>query len=165
MQFGNFNSSNSIFQGEGLIHSAIKILSHAREAGDKVIFIQNMGNPGEIDEPGSKGWEIYPSLKPKENELVIQKTTPDSFYKTDLDNELKKEGITTLVILGLQTEYCVDTTVRKAFSLEYSVELLEDCHSTWDSDFLTATQIIRHHNQILGDFFACLISVNDFLKN
>ncbi|MHA2033481.1 MAG: cysteine hydrolase family protein [Candidatus Hodarchaeales archaeon] len=164
MQLGNFQLPNSIFQSEYLIESASKILRHARKLGDQIIFIQNMGTSGDIDELGTNGWEIHPSIQPQKNELIVQKTTPDSFYQTRLDNKLRKKGINTLVILGLQTEYCVDTSVRRGFSLGYAVELIKDCHSTWDSNFFTAKQIIQHHNHILGDFFAKLISVDEFLK-
>ncbi|MHA2364674.1 MAG: isochorismatase family protein, partial [Candidatus Hodarchaeales archaeon] len=64
--------------------------------------------------------------------------------------------IENLIIVGLQTEYCIDTTVRRAFSEEFNVTLVKDTHSTWNSSKLTAQQIIDHHNSILGDWFASL---------
>lgn len=164
MQVGNFQSPNPIFKNDRLIDNSKLILNQARKDGEKIFFIQNNGNPGDIDEPGTEGWEIHPRLKPKHNEQVIQKITPDSFYKTELDEKLKQENIEIIVILGLQTEYCIDTTVRRGFSFGYEVKLLKDCHSTWDSEFLTAEQIIHHHNLVLGDFFAELISMHEFLK-
>ncbi|GED17508.1 hypothetical protein AMI01nite_54990 [Aneurinibacillus migulanus] len=53
---------------------------------------------------------------------------------------------------GVQTEYCVDTTVKSAYSHGYKVKLVRDCHSTYNSDVLTAEQIINHHNNILNQF-------------
>ncbi|QMV42348.1 isochorismatase family protein [Cohnella cholangitidis] len=53
---------------------------------------------------------------------------------------------------GVQTEYCVDTTVKSGYSHGYKVELARDCHSTYDSDELTAEQIVRHHNSVLAQF-------------
>jgi nicotinamidase-related amidase len=63
-------------------------------------------------------------------------------------------GIKNLVIVGVQTEFCVDTTCRTAFSLGYKNILVSDGHSTFDSPILTAAQIIEHHNGIIGGLFA-----------
>jgi nicotinamidase-related amidase len=58
-----------------------------------------------------------------------------------------------LVVAGIQTEYCVDTTCRRAYSLGYDVTLVQDGHSTWDTPDLCAPQIIAHHNRTLGGWF------------
>jgi hypothetical protein len=84
---------------------------------------------------------------------VIQKHHPDAFQDTNLQPELESRGIERLVIAGIQTEYCVDTTCRRAYSLGYDVTLVKDAHSTWDTDCLTAPQIIAHHNNVLGGWF------------
>lgn len=86
----------------------------------------------------------------------IQKTSPDSFSDTILHAELQNYDFEELVVAGLQTEYCIDTTCRRAFSLGYKVTLVEDDHSTWDSSFLKAEEIIIHHNLVLGDWFVTL---------
>ncbi len=78
---------------------------------------------------------------------------PDAFQDTDLHQILTSKGVTNLVITGIQTEYCIDTTCRRAYSLGYDVILVEDGHSTWDSDALEAPQIIAHHNNVLGSWF------------
>ncbi len=69
-----------------------------------------------------------------------------------LDEKLKGNGINELVICGLVTEGCVDTTIRRAFSLGYNVEVARDCHSTTDNSVISAEQIIRHHNQVFKIF-------------
>ena len=73
-----------------------------------------------------------------------------------LHRELRSRGIMRLVVAGLQTEYCVDTTCRRAYSLGYEIILVGDAHRTWDSDSLSASQIIDHHNNVLGGWFATL---------
>lgn len=83
---------------------------------------------------------------------MIQKTTPDSFYKTKLYEELQKLHIEHLVVAGIQSEVCVDTTCRNAYSLNYKITLVLDAHSTWDSEELSAQQTINHHNQVLRWF-------------
>lgn len=85
----------------------------------------------------------------------------DSFHETDLQEHLKAMHVKKLVIVGIQTEFCVDTTCRRAFSLGYETILVADGHSTFDSDLLTASQIIAHHNMVLGSQFAELKQAAD----
>ena len=100
--------------------------------------------------------EVHPAVAPIEGDAVIQKCHSDAFQDTNLQHELKSQGIERLIITGIQTEYCVDATCRRAYSLGYDLTLVKDAHSTWDMDYLTAPQIIAHHNQVLGGWFATL---------
>ena len=74
-----------------------------------------------------------------------------------LHDGLQKQNIERLTICGIQTEYCVDTTTRRAYSLGYHVRLVSDGHSTWDGEPFSASQKIEHHNQVLGGWFAELV--------
>ena len=103
-------------------------------------------------ENGTFGWEIHPEIAPADDDIIIQKTTPDSFHKTDFEEQLQKQGIEHLVLTGIQTDICVDTTCRRAFSMGYDVTLVEDAHSTWNCGNLSAQQIIDHHNAVLKWF-------------
>jgi nicotinamidase-related amidase len=71
---------------------------------------------------------------------------------TLFDEELKKHKITRLVVAGLMTPMCIDTTVRSAVSHGYDVILIQDAHSTINTEILKAPQIIAHHNDILRSF-------------
>jgi nicotinamidase-related amidase len=99
-------------------------------------------------------WAIHPSILPQANEPVIRKKASDSFFETGLAEELKAHGITNLIVAGAMTEYCVDTTCRRAVTLGYDVTLVSDAHLTRDTSVLTATQIIAHHNLLLDGFDA-----------
>ena len=61
-------------------------------------------------------------------------------------------GVDELVVCGLQSEFCVDSTVRHASTLGFPVTLVADAHSTWDAASLTAAQIIEHHNRVLATY-------------
>ncbi len=152
MQVGNFIGSDPIYAGDNLLTKISSLIGKARSAKVPIIYIQNCGGSGDPDEPGTPGWEIHPSIAPVKEDVVIQKKTPDSFNNTNLKSELDAQGAKKLIIAGLQTEYCVDTTCRRAFSLGYEVNLVKNAHSTWDSSVLTASQIIAHHNDVLGAF-------------
>lgn len=128
------------------------LLARARAAGAAVIYMQHDGDPGERLEPGAPGWLIHPELAPRDGEAVLRKRASDSFYRTPLQAELEARGITSLVVTGLRTERCVDTTCRQAVSRGYDVTLATDAHTTKDTDVLPAEQIVAHTNDNLDDF-------------
>ena len=156
MQLGNFQGSDPIYKGERLLSRIQHLIAKARGAGISIFYVRNKGGQGDPDEFGTSGWEIHPTIVPKEGDLVIEKETPDAFHKTNLHQDLKSKGIEKLVIAGLQTEYCIDTTCRRAYSLGYKAVLAKDAHSTWDSPNLSAEQITAHHNRVLGGWFVTL---------
>jgi nicotinamidase-related amidase len=156
MQICNFDASSPVHGASDLLSKLSALLVRARAAKVPIIYIQHCGPEGAVDQPGTPGWEIHPAIAPLSGDIIVQKRHPDAFQETDLQRELESRGIEELIITGIQTEYCVDTTCRRAYSLNYAVTLVEDAHSTWDTDLLSAPQIIAHHNAVLGDWFASL---------
>lgn len=142
-----------VYNSTNLLVTLRALIEKARTAKVLVIYVQHCGPKGAVDEPNTPGWEIHPDITPRTNEVIISKHHPDAFQDTDLHRVLTSKGVTTLVVAGIQTEYCIDTTCRRAYSLEYDVILVEDGHSTWDSAPLAAPQIIAHHNNVLGNWF------------
>lgn len=161
VQMFGFGEDSPVYAGESLIARIGDLITRAREADVPVIYVQHCGAEGEIDEPGAPAWEIHPAIAPAAGEPVVQKRHPDAFQETTLQAELKSRNIKCLVVAGMQTEYCVDTTCRRAYSLGYDVVLAEDAHSTWDTEHLTALQVIAHHNATLGGWFVTLKAARD----
>lgn len=128
------------------------LLSRARTSGTPVIYVQH-NEPGGL-EPGEPLWSIHPAVAPRDGEPIIQKKAPDSFYETHLQAELEALGVKHLVITGCQTQYCVDTTVRRAVAQGYDVLLASDAHTTDDSETLPAEKIIAFFNETLNGFWA-----------
>jgi nicotinamidase-related amidase len=152
VQVGMFLDEFPVYHGEQLLNNIKQLIAKARTTNTPIFYIQHTEEVGEQLEFGTKEWEIHPELSVTVNDIVLQKTTPDSFFNTELDAELKKRSINHLVLTGIQTDLCVDTTTRRAFSLDYKLTLAIDAHSTFDSGDLSAQQIINHHNQVLGWF-------------
>jgi nicotinamidase-related amidase len=119
-----------------------------------VIYIQHDGGPGHRLEPDTAGWPIRPEIAPRPGEPIIHKRACDAFFETRLQGELVARNVQQLVIAGCMTQYCVDTTVRRAVSLGYDVVLAADGHMTADSRALRFEQIIAHHNALLDGFDA-----------
>jgi nicotinamidase-related amidase len=112
------------------------------------VFIQHEEDSGLVYE--SECWQLSSTLLVAPRDALVRKTTPDSFHKTKLDAILRANGIAELVICGMQTDFCVDTTTRRALALGYSVALVSDGHTTLGNKTLSASQIIAHHNETLS---------------
>jgi len=127
-----------------------ELAAKARSAGNPVFFIQHEETEGAL-QLGSEGWQLYERLAVNPDDIRIRKSASDSFQGTELQALLQARGVGEVVVCGLQSEFCVDSTVRRALSLGFRVVLVSDAHSTMDSELLSAAQISAHHNATLGN--------------
>jgi nicotinamidase-related amidase len=139
---------------EATVHRVADLMERARRRGFPVIHLQHDGPLGHRLERGSPGWEFRPEVAPRPSEPVIHKRSCDAFFETKLIELLNARELHRLVIAGCMTEYCVDTTCRRAVSAFRDVVLAVDGHTTGDSGELSFRQIIAHHNRLLDGFSA-----------
>ena len=154
VQNGVLGKENQTYEAERLLSNLEYLIDKARKADVPIIYVQHNA-AGQL-EPDSFNWQVNERLAPKEGDIRIQKHHPSSFHDTSLEEELRRREINKLVIGGLQTEWCIDSTVRHAFSLGFDVTVVEDGHSTMDSLILGAEKIVEHHNRIFKGGFAGL---------
>ena len=138
------------FESQQVIGRINKVAAKARAAGAIVVFIQHESKSGFL-EFGADAWQLAHGLHAEPTDVRIRKTTPDSFHGTELEDFLGQHAVTDLVVCGMHTEFCVDTTTRRALALGYPVVLVRDAHTTEDKEHLSAAQIIRHHNETLAN--------------
>ncbi|VVN46947.1 Peroxyureidoacrylate/ureidoacrylate amidohydrolase RutB [Pseudomonas fluorescens] len=134
------------FEIARVIDTINALSARARKAGVPVVLIQHeeTGSPLAHD---ADGWQLAQRLETSPTDLRVRKTTGDSFYQTPLQKLLPKEDFECLVICGLQTDYCVNATLRQALKMGYDVVLAADAHSTVDNGNLAADDIIAEHNK------------------
>lgn len=163
LQVGMFNGERlaPICGGERLLRQAGKVIGVAREGGVPVVYVRHGGGAGHVLEPGTANWAIHPDVAPREGEVVIDKGVPDAFQGTGLAGVLAGLGVGRLVVMGAQSEVCVDTTCRRAFGLGFAVTLVSDGHSTWDNAALPAERIIAHTNETLAGWFVRLARADE----
>jgi nicotinamidase-related amidase len=138
------------FDSDGVINRINDVTAKARTAGALVVIIQHESKDGLLVH-GSRGWELAAGLQTAPTDTFLRKTATDSFHRTELDAILKQHGVTELVICGIQSDFCVDSTTRRALALGYEVVLVSDGHTTLDNKHLTAAQITQHHNETLSN--------------
>lgn len=143
-----FDPEPQPFEAENVLNRINQVTDWARKQAIPVIFIQHE-QANSIIEFDSTGWKLQADLTTDTNDHFVRKTTPDSFLKTNLDSLLKDLDIEHLFICGYASEFCVDTTVRRAAGLGYPVTLVSDAHTTHDKTHATGEQIRTHHNETL----------------
>ena len=143
-----------IHDGDGTVARIADLLARARDAGTPVFFVQHDGGPEHPFHPGKPGFAFHDALAPRPGDDVTVKHRGSAFHGTDLDARLKAAGVDSLVVCGLQSEYCVDAAVRGAVERGYRVVLPADGHTTADTPALTGTQIVAHQNETLGGSYA-----------
>jgi aminoglycoside 6'-N-acetyltransferase len=142
----------ALHEGSALLARIARLLAAARAAGLPVVFVRHDGGRGDELEAGTAGWQLHPALGVRADEPVVEKRFADAFRGTTLAEVLRDRDIGRLILCGAQSDFCVDTTCRRAASEGFAVVLVGDAHSTVHNGVIDAPTIIRHENRVLGSF-------------
>ena len=110
-----------------------ELIAESRSCGRPIVYIQHFNPPDDtFFLEGTFGAEISDRIRPQPEDKVIIKRYPNSFLETELDEYLKSLQVDTLIVCGMMTHMCVDTTVRAAMDYGYQVRLAADACATMD---------------------------------
>ena len=144
-----------------------RLLQSWRAAGLPVFFILHTDpDPGfERDSPLVK---VMDFLSPRDNEPVILKDTRNAFTSTDLQKRLDEKGVKRVVITGISTEQCCETTTRVAADLGYGVDFVTEATRTFpialpDGSELSTDEIVRRTEAVLRNRFARIVRVDELV--
>ncbi len=163
--------ARELFQPEQAAAKAKLILEYFREHDMPVCHVQHISNyPGATTYlEGSKGAEIHPLVAPFGNEKVYVKHAPSSFLKTGLAEDLLQQGINNLIVCGMMSHMCVDTTVRAAMDYGFSVTVIDDAVTTMDLSRNGAVIPAKTVHDVMmasiNGVFAKVIPSDEFFKN
>lgn len=143
-----FDPEPQPFEPQTTLSNINRVTQSARSRSIPVIFVQHEA-ANSVIEYGSAGWALQSDLLTQSSDHYVRKTTPDSFLHTNLQSLLKELQVDSLIVCGYASEFCVDTTVRRAAGLGYPVTLVADAHTTHDKPHATGAQIRDHHNVTL----------------
>ncbi|MGN0143724.1 MAG: isochorismatase family protein, partial [Clostridium sp.] len=118
--------------------------------------------------PKTSGIDIYKDVYPQDDEDVIIKHTPDSFFETSLRSKLADKNISHLVVCGMMTHMCIDTTVRSAKNFDYAVTLIEDACTTmdliWKDNKIPAATVHETFMSALNGTFAEIQTADEWIE-
>lgn len=104
----------SAYRAHEVVRALQELLDFSRKANLPIVLIQHDGRDGSWI--GEEEWELHPALELRRGEPVFHKRASDAFYDTPLDQHFRTMGVDTIVVAGCQTQYCVDTTCRRAMT-------------------------------------------------
>jgi nicotinamidase-related amidase len=148
VQHGLFDPQPRPFEADTVVARINALAARARALDVPVVLIQHESAALPF---GSEAWRFEGRLLVEPRDAVVRKTTPDAFLRTDLEALLVSWQIARVVVCGYASEFCVDTTTRRAAALGYGVTLAADAHTTHDKPHATGEQIRAHENATLVD--------------
>jgi isochorismate hydrolase len=134
-----------------IIGNVRSVIGACRSCNMPVVFTQHghENEPGDLGmlgewwgdfiQYGSKDWELIRAVQPLENESTIEKNRYNAFHGTELDDSLKTAGVQELIITGVLTNCCCETTARDAFVRDYRVFFVADATNTVSRELHLAT--------------------------
>lgn len=137
----------------------------ARENGVEVIFVRHDDGVGAELTKGTPGFEIYEGFCPQPGEKIYDKTVNSSFKGSGLLEYLVEKNVRTVAVVGLQSDYCIDATIKCGFENGFKMIVPENANSTFDNAFMTGEQSYKYYNEFMWkDRYAECISVEETIE-
>ncbi len=158
-------TNSKLYHFQEFEKSVKALLAVAREHEVEVIYVRHDDGPGEALTKGTPGFEIYEGFSPKQGEMIFDKTVNSPFKESGLLEYLKKKDVRTIIAVGLQTDYCMDATIKCGFEHGFKMLVPANTNSTFDNAFMTGEQTYKYYNEFVwkGRYAEC-ISVEETMK-
>ena len=153
-------TDNRLYNFESFIDNTKRIIDAARANQIEVIYFQHDDGPGTGFSIGDEDFEIANQVTPMDEEKVFVKDINSCFGNEEFVDYIKNED--TLMVVGLQTNFCVDATVKSAFERGYKGIIPQGANSTFDNDYMTGEVTYKYYNDMMWpERFATCMSVED----
>ena len=149
------------FQSDKMMDKISFLQHQARSKGVEIIYIQHVENP---EDSALEDWQLSPLLNRKSDEKVFQKKYNSIFKETGLKDYLDKEDIGRLVLCGMQTEYCVDASVKVGFEFDYKFVIPEGAFTTFDGEDASAEKVNTFYQKIWDGRFADVLDYKNIFN-
>jgi len=145
MQKGIMN--DALYDYDGFSARVVRLIAASRARGHEVIFFQHDDGPGSGFSYGDYDFELAEVISPLAGEKVFVKDRSSCFTNPQFVGYMEKQADKRLLVVGLQTNYCIDATVQAAADRGYEVFAPRGCNSTFDNDYMNAETTVRYYNQ------------------
>jgi nicotinamidase-related amidase/GNAT superfamily N-acetyltransferase len=125
------------------------LISEARKNGVEVIYVRHDDGEGKLLSKGNDGYDVCRQFAPEAGERIFDKSVNSPFRDSGLLEYLRSKGIKKLIVAGLQTDYCIDATVKCGFEYGFEMIVPEYCNSTFDNEFMTGEQTYNYYNNFM----------------
>lgn len=151
-------TNKDLYQFEKFVSNVELLIATARGNNIEVIYVRHDDGEGEELTRGKVGFEIYERFKPCEDEKIFDKRVNSAFKDTGLLAYLLNKKEKDIIIAGLQTDYCIDATIKCGFEHGFNMIVPAYANTTVDNAFMSAEQSYKYHNEMMwqGRYATCL---------
>ena len=156
--------NKDLYAFDTFVDSTVQLVNAARKNGIEVIFVQHDAGSGSGLSVGDEGFEIIDPLRPKTGEKVFVKTINSCFGNQEFKAYMKQQEDKRLMIIGLQTNYCIDATVKTAFERGFEIIIPEGTNSTFDNDYMTGETTVRYYNEDVWEELVDAVTLKEAIE-
>ncbi len=152
-----------LYDFEGFLERTVRLIGEARKHCVEVVFVRHDAGPGSGMTVGDDGFEFAEQARPEKGEKTFVKTVNSCFGCREFREYMERREDRRLMIVGLQTNYCIDCTVKSAFERGFEVIVPEGTNSTFDNDYMTGETAYRYYNEDVWEELADVVSFDEAL--
>ncbi|MBC2191021.1 cysteine hydrolase [Listeria sp. FSL L7-0229] len=157
--------TNELYNFDVLVANIERLLAAARKNKLEVVYVRHDDGPGTALTKGQDGFEIYEKFTPEKNERIFDKTVNSAFKGTGLLEYLRAKGTEKIIIAGLQTDFCIDATVKCGFEHGFQMIIPAYANSTEANEFMTAENSYKYYNEWMWpDRYANSLSIEETIN-
>ncbi len=150
------------YNEQAVIRNIKRLIADCRAKGIEVIYIRHDGGVGDELERGTGTWQVYSEIAPEKEDKIFEKEYNSAFLHTGLKDYLDSKKIKNIILVGMQTEYCIDATCKAALEHGYQVIIPEETNTTFGNEYLTGEQLYNYYNfKIWNNRFARVLPIQE----
>ena len=153
-----------LYDYENFMDRTVTLIDAARKNNVEVIFIQHDAGEDSGLSIGDEDFELVDEVGRKEGEKVFVKKINSCFGNKDFREYMEKQEDKRLMIIGLQTNYCIDATVKSAFERGFEVIIPEGTNTTFDNDYMTGETTVRYYNDDVWEEIVDSVTLEEALE-
>lgn len=142
-------TNDRLYRFDSFVGNVRRLIACARENEIEVIYIRHDDGEGQALTKGTAGYEIYEEFAPASTEKIFDKCVNSPFKDTGLLSYLLSKEEKQLIVAGLQTDYCIDASVKCGFEHGFEVIVPAYANTTVDNDYMTAERTYEYYNHFL----------------
>ena len=148
----------ALYAYDRFVDTVSQLIRAARQHGVEVLYIRHDDGPDAALTPGKPGYDVYEAFAPLPGERVYDKRVNSPFRDTGLLEYLRSVGETQLMVCGLQTDFCIDATIKCGFEHGFHMMVPAYGNTTMENAYMTSEESYRYHNEWMwpGRYAECM---------
>ena len=158
-------TNDKLYNFNAFVSNVEKIISEARKNDIEIIYIRHDDGPESELTKGTDGFEVYEKFQPVNDEKIFDKKVNSAFKGTGLLEYLMDKDEKDIIIVGIQTDLCVDATIKCGFEHGFNMIVPAYANTTVDNKFMSGEQTYEYYNEFIWNGrYAEYISIDETIR-